>query len=73
MQTKIGKLPLHYALENRSSFSSVSTILEAYPNAISEVNERKTPLHCACEGRVSFETVKLILQAYPEGMSSFRS
>eukprot|EP01038_Epipyxis_sp_PR26KG_P006083 gene6083-8382_t len=64
-----GNLPLHLAINGKSSFETIQFILSSYPEALKiKNNEGNLPLHLASNGKSSFETIQFILASYPEAI-----
>jgi ankyrin repeat protein len=68
-QSIAGWLPLHVALYNKASYSTVKVLLMSYPKSVQVQNvQGLLPLHIACSVGTSLELLDLLLLAYPESI-----
>jgi ankyrin repeat protein len=65
---KLGRVPLHYALENRCSKETVKDLLRAsHKVAKAQDHEGKTPLHIACSFGHPIDVIGMLLELDPDG------
>jgi hypothetical protein len=64
---KMGRVPLHYALQNRAKDATIKKMLQLSPDTAKAQDKKSVvPLHVACMAGVSNDLVSMLLELNPD-------
>lgn len=71
MQDNIGRLPLHYALEQKSPIRTVETLLDAFPEAVTIRDSMgRHPLDIVCNKKAPLGVIYKLVRLNPSQLGA---
>jgi hypothetical protein len=70
VRDKLGRLPLHYAIENKAASVTISLLLDYHPWSAAQPTEKGWyPLHMACALDLPYQIIQKLVQSWPPALS----